>query len=70
MIIFGIIWATLGLIGFVFVLRMDSANGYTPRKREYIYLMPAWVLIGPLGLYGLWATEGYLWEFSDEEENE
>jgi len=33
------------------------------RIRDYIILIPAWMLIGPLGLYGLWAVKGSLWEW-------
>jgi len=62
MIVFGIIWAVLGLVGFIFVVRMERER-FPLRIRDYIILIPAWMLIGPLGLYGLWAVKGSLWEW-------
>ena len=49
-IIFAIIWAALGLIGFFRCLRLDKDAGFVPSRKEYIYLIPAWALIGPFGL--------------------
>jgi hypothetical protein len=62
MIVFGIIWATLGLIGFFLVSRWES-DRFPLRIRDYIVLIPAWALIGPLGLYGLWVFKDNFWEW-------
>ena len=54
-----IVWCVLGWVGMILALRLDRAANYTPAKWEYLILVPAWALIGLMGLFFLLYFEYY-----------